>query len=171
MILLKAELFPLIPDIGIIFWTTILFLIVWVFLGRKLFKPITTALKKREEDINKALLSAEEAKKEMKALQAQNDQILIEARAESAKIISEAKDMSNKMVSDAKDKAKEEANRILTSAKQEIVAEKNSAMAEVKKEVGSMAVSIAEQLLRRELNDKQAQSSYAQQLMENMSKN
>jgi F-type H+-transporting ATPase subunit b len=43
-------------------------------------KPILTAVNEREEGIRSALLSAENAKKEMQNLQADNQRILQEAR-------------------------------------------------------------------------------------------
>ena len=43
------------PDPGLILWTSVIFLLVWVILGRTAFRPIQTALKKRDQDIQNAL--------------------------------------------------------------------------------------------------------------------
>ena len=52
------------PGIGLVFWTTLAFLIVLFLLGKFAWKPILGALKTREESIDEALMSAVKAKEE-----------------------------------------------------------------------------------------------------------
>lgn len=156
---------PFQPNPGLAFWTLLFFLLFWFIIGRLAFKPIVTALKDREDDIQKSLDTAKEARKEMLELKAENEKIIAEAREESKKIISEAKEMGSSIVKDSKDKAKEEANRMISNAKQEIESEKQRAIADVKKEAGSLAIAIAEKVLQKELSDKKDQASYAEGLI------
>ncbi|MEK7539798.1 MAG: ATP synthase F0 subunit B, partial [Patescibacteria group bacterium] len=51
------------------------------------------------------------------------------------------------------DKTKGEVQQLVTKAKQEIAAEKVKAMKQAEKELGSIAVTIAEKLVKRELTD------------------
>ena len=70
------------PNPGTIFWMLIIFGIVLFVLRKFAWKPILNALKEREESIANALNSAEEAKREVADLRADNDKIIAEARQE-----------------------------------------------------------------------------------------
>lgn len=99
------------------FWSTIIFLIFWLIIGKFAFKPIVKALNDRADDIQKSLDSAKNAKLEMSQLKAENETILAEAREEKMRIIKEAKDAANLLIAEGRDKAKEEAQRIVVNAK------------------------------------------------------
>ncbi|MCK5677249.1 MAG: F0F1 ATP synthase subunit B, partial [Flavobacteriaceae bacterium] len=67
---------------SLVFWTTIIFIAFFFLLKKLAWKPILGAVKDREDSINNALESAEEARKEMQNLVADNERILKEARSE-----------------------------------------------------------------------------------------
>lgn len=158
-------------SLGMFFWQTLLFLVLLFLLRKFAWKPILNAVDQREGNIQEALEMAEKTKAEMKKLQAQNENIIKEARIERDELIKEAKETSNRMVSDAKDKAKEEAEKILTSAQQRIVAEKNAALAELKTQVATIALEIAEKVIKEELTDGEKQKNVASKLAEDISLN
>ena len=79
------------PGIGLLFWTTIIFIAFWIMVGKFAFRPIKDALKKREDDIQSALDEAKKAKEEMAQLNNDNQRLLNEAREERAKLLREAK--------------------------------------------------------------------------------
>ena len=85
------------PGIGMIFWTTLFFLILLFILGRYAWPAILVAVHARNESINKALESAERARQEMAKLQADNEKILAEAKAERDLMLKEAKDLKDKI--------------------------------------------------------------------------
>lgn len=60
------------PDIGLLFWMTVAFGIVFFVIAKFAFPIINGMLKKREEKINDALELAERTHKEMEQLQADN---------------------------------------------------------------------------------------------------
>ena len=159
------------PDIGLLFWTTLFFLLFWYLMKRFAFGPLTESLKKRQSDIETALNEAKKAKEEMSALNARNEELIKEAREERAKIIKEAKAAKESMINDAKVKAKEEANRIVSSAKAEIEAQKKAAITEVKNEVGQMALGIAEKVIRKELQGNPDQESFVNKLVDEIKLN
>jgi F-type H+-transporting ATPase subunit b len=162
---------PLSPDPGQFLWTTIIFLVVWLVLGRTAFKPIANGLKKREDDIQDALDAAKQAKAEMEELQSKNDELLREAREERSAMLKEAKEAADGIVKEAKEKAKVEANQLVDNARAEIEAQKSSAMREVKKEVGALALNVAEQVMRKQLADEKEQKELISRLVEQMGKN
>ena len=162
---------PTVPDVGLIFWSTIIFILFWGIVGRFAFRPISGALRKRETDIQTALDEAKKAKEEMAALQADNERILVEAREERARILKESKDAGDKIISESKDKAKEEAQKIVASAKLEIENQKKQAIDEVKNQVGNIALDIAEKVLRKELSNDSAQQDYVDGLVKDIKLN
>ncbi len=93
------------PGIGLIFWTTLFFLILLFVLGKFAWPAILTAIKARNESIQQALDAAEKAKKEMAKLQADNQKILAEAKAERDAMMKEAKQLKDKLIADAKEQA------------------------------------------------------------------
>ncbi len=162
---------PIKPDIGLILWTTIIFGLFWLIVGRFAFKPIASALRQRELDIQSSLDQAKFARQEMANLKAENEKLLATAREERAKILKEAKDAGEHIVQESKMKAKEEAQKIVTSAKAEIESQKKQALIEVKNEVGNMALDIAEQVLRRALKDDKQQQDLVNTLVKEIKLN
>ena len=154
------------PAFGTVVWSTIAFLVVLFLLRNMAWGPILAALKEREESIATALNEADKARSEMSALQADNERLLQEARAERDGMLREAREMADKLVADAKGKAKEEAAREAESAREAIATERKAAVAELKSEVAKLSVSIAEQLIRAELADAGKQEALVSKLMD-----
>lgn len=170
--LLKFDTMSLLtPDLGLVFWTTIIFLTFWFIVGKKALKPIASAIKDREQSINDALNAAEKAKEEMSQLQADNANLLKEAREESAKILKEAKDIKDSVIAEAHNRAKEESAKIIADAKVEIENHKKKAIDEVKKEVSQLSIEIAEKILARELDSSKEHQKFINSLVENVNQN
>lgn len=153
------------PAIGLVFWTVLIFLILLVLLRKFAWKPILNAVKDRTDSIKEALNSAEKAKEEMAKLQADNEVILKEARTERDKIIKEARDLKDQTIADAKNQAKAEADTIIASAKSAIESEKRAAINEIKNQVANLSVEIAEQILMKELSNKDNQKALIEDLL------
>jgi F-type H+-transporting ATPase subunit b len=159
------------PQIGLIFWTTLSFLILIVLLKKFAWSPILGAVKSRESSIKDALEAAEKAREEMANLQADNDRILKEARAERDEMLKEARDLKTSMISEAKNSAKEEADKMIASAKSVIENEKAAAISELKNSVGALSIEIAEKVLKAELMDADKQSSYIAEMLKDVKLN
>ncbi len=123
------------PGIGLIFWMLLSFSILLFILGKFAWNPILKMIKEREESIAKALQSAEEARKEMQRLQANNEQIIAEARKQADQIIKEAKEIKDKIIAEAKQTASQEADKIIKNAQLIIENEKNQAMREIRNQI------------------------------------
>lgn len=159
------------PDFGLIFWTTIIFGLFWFIIGKFAFKPIAEALRERENDIQGALDEAKKTREEMAKMRADNDRLLAEAREEKSKILNEAKHIKNEIIAEARTKAKDEAQKIVVSAKIEIENQKKAAIAEVKNELGSMAISVAEQLMRKEFKSSGEHLNFVNKLVDEIKLN
>jgi F-type H+-transporting ATPase subunit b len=159
------------PQIGLIFWTTLSFLILLLLLKKFAWTPILGAVKSRELSIIDALASAENARAEMASLQADNELILKKARAQRDELLKEARDMKSNILSEAKNVAKAEADAIISAAKKLIENEKVAAISELKSSVGSLSVDIAEKILMVELKDSEKQNAYIVEMLKDVKLN
>ncbi len=143
----------LIPHTGTLIWMLISFSIVLYILKKFAWKPITSALKARENSIDEALRSAEMAREEMQKLQANNELILAEARSARDKILKEARDLKDDIINEAKQKAVGEAEKMINSAREAIKNEKSAAIKEIKEQVAILSITIAEKILQEKLEE------------------
>lgn len=153
------------PELGLVFWTLVTFLILLFILRKFAWKPILGAVTDREEGIIDALASAEKARKEMENLYADNERILQEARAERELMLKDARDMKNKIVTDAKEEAQVQANKMIEQAQAAIQSEKKAAMAELKSHVAGLSIEIAEKVVRNELSNKDKQLKLVEDML------
>lgn len=142
------------PELGLWFWTTVVFVILWTLLAKVAWGPIVGGLRAREESIANSLQEAENARAEMASLKADHNKLLMDAKEERAKILKEAKEIKEGIIADAKEQAKEEAAKVLADAKEAINNEKMAAITQVKNLVGTSAISLAKEVLKRELDNK-----------------
>ena len=153
------------PGIGMIFWSTLFFLVLLFILGKFAWPAILTAVKARNESIRHALEAADRAKEEMAKLQADNEQILAEAKAERDAMMREAKTMKDKLIADAKEKASEEADKLVKNARESIQREKAAALNDMKEQMATISVDIAEKILRMKLEESKAQKELVDKLI------
>lgn len=153
------------PDVGLLFWTFISFIILFILLKKFAWKPIVGTVNDREQSIREALASAEAAKKEMENLTADNEKILQEARAEREAMMKEARELKSKMIADSKEEAKLAADKMITSAQEAIETEKKAAVAELKNQVAALSIDIAEKVVKSELSDKNKQLKLVEDML------
>jgi len=159
------------PGIGLIFWSTLFFLILLFVLGKFAWPAILTAVVARNESIRKALESADQAREEMKQLQSNNEKILAEAKAERNALLKDARDVKDRLISEAKEQASLEAKKLLKSAKEAIHAEKASAINEMKEQMAVLSVDIAEKLIRLKLGNDKEQKELVNKLVDEIDLN
>jgi F-type H+-transporting ATPase subunit b len=153
------------PEIGLVFWTTISFLIFLFILGKFAWKPILGAINEREISIENALMKAEAAKEEMARLTSENESLLRDARAERDIILQEARKLKDKIVGEAKEAAQEEGAKMIEKARLEINMQKALAIADVKNQVASLSLEIAEKVLRKQFEDASKQDALVTELL------
>lgn len=156
------------PDFGLFFWTTISFLLLLFILRKYAWGPITEALKDREMSIEKALRSADQARLEMENLQADNTRILNEAKEERNEILKAAKSVKEEIINEAKEQAKKEASKIVEDSRREIENQKMAALTEVKNQIGTIALEVAEKILRKKMEDNKEQEKYIAELVDEL---
>ncbi|WP_316735059.1 F0F1 ATP synthase subunit B [Pedobacter aquatilis] len=161
----------LVPEIGLLVWNTIAFLLLVFLLGKFAWKPIMKAIHEREQSIDDALNKAELAKQEMARLTSQNQDLMQQARAERDEILKEAKTLKDSILNEAKKQAQVEGAKLIEKAKIEIENQKKVALAEVKGQVSTLSLEIAERVLRNQLDDKAKQEVLVADLLKGVELN
>ena len=147
------------------FWTLIVFVCLLLLLRAFAWKPILKALKERETSINNALEAADEAKKEMANLKADNEKLLAETRQERDAILKEAREIKERIVSQAKEEAHQEGAKLIAHAKTSIENEKKMAIAEIKQQIATLSLDIAKKVLTKELAAEVKQEKLVESLL------
>ncbi|MAJ37651.1 MAG: ATP synthase F0 subunit B [Flavobacteriaceae bacterium] len=145
---------------GLFIIQTVLMLVVIFLMIKFAWKPILSALEERESGIQDALNSAQKAKKQVEAMNSDNDRLLKEARAEREEMLKEARAIKDKIIADAEEMAQAESQKIIDKAKSTIESEKKAALEDIKTEVAKLSISVAEKLLQDELAKDQKQTAH-----------
>ena len=145
----------------------IAFLIVFFILAKVGWPMIMGAVEQRNTQISDSLLAAEEANNALAGIEQKRQETMSAAQAEQIKMMKESQELKTQLIEEAKAQARQEAEKIVADARLKIEKEQAEAMAEIKNEVIALSIEMAEKLLRRELDDKQSQADYIEQLLKN----
>ena len=160
----------LIPDSGLLFWMTLVFIIVVIILWKAGgFGAIIKMVNDRKAFIDESLRKAHEANEKLANIQKEGESILQEAREKQAAFLKEAADTRDAIVEKAQDKAREEGARLLSDAKAQIETEKQNAIREIRGQVAELSVQIAEKVLKAKLSDDKAQMDMINRLLDEVS--
>lgn len=159
------------PDTGLFIFQVVAFLLLLFLLGKFAWRPILNGLKEREETIEGALLSAEQARKDMEALKSDNEKLLAEARSERDAILKEAMATANAIKEDAKEETSKITAKMIEEAKASIENEKRAALADVKTQVAALSLEITEKVLRTQLGDQKAQQALVDEYVKDLNLN
>ncbi len=161
----------LLPQFGLFFWSLLIFLTLFFVLRSVAWKPILKALNDREQSIAQALATADHARAEMARLTAENDKLLKQAMVERAAILDEASRLKDQIVAEAKESAAKEHARRMADTEKAITAAKMAAITELKNVTGQLAISIAEKLVRKQLDNPAESQRMVQDLVNELKLN
>jgi len=154
------------PDIGLLFWMTLSFGIVFFILAKYGFPVILTAIKERTEYINNSLNAAEEAEQKLATINKQADAIISKANEERAKLLNEAGELRNRILSDAKEKAESDIRDRINKATTEIEDLKRKALGDIRNEIADISIRIAEKVVDEEMKNNDKQQALINHLLE-----
>jgi F-type H+-transporting ATPase subunit b len=154
------------PDFGLLFWMMLNFLIVFGLLAKFGFPVITRMVSERRDHISKSLLAAAEATKKLENVRQESLAMLDEARVRQTEIIKKAIADGEQIVRNAQQKATEETEKQLEAAHRSIELQKEKALSEINAQVALLSIDIAEKILRRQLDDREQQETFALQMVE-----
>ena len=159
----------LLPDSGLLFWMTVVFLLVFIILWKWGFPAIIKMVNDRKEFIDGSLKKAHEANEKLANIQKESESILQQAREQQAQILKEAGETRDVIVAKAQEKAKDEGARLLSEAKAEIEAEKQNAIRDIRAQVATLSVQIASKILQEKLSTDDKQMELIDKLLDGVS--
>ena len=141
----------LLPDSGLLFWMFLSFGIVFVILAKYGFPVIIKMV---------------EANAQLSKLKEEGDALVAAANKEQGRILREAMEERDKIVHEARKQAEIAAQKELDAVKQQIQIEKDEAIRDIRRQVAVLSVDIAEKVLRKSLEDKEAQMGMIDRMLD-----
>lgn len=158
------------PDVGLLFWMLLAFLVVFGLMAKFGFPVIINMVNERKNYIDESLQKAHEANERLASIEQEGERLLNEARARQAEILSQAKATSDSIVREAREKAQEESAKLLQDAKAQIAAEKENALRDIRETVADLSVVIAEKVVRQKLANTTEQQKLIEQMLDEVCK-
>lgn len=159
----------LIPSGGLLFWMTLVFLLVFFILWKWGFPSIVKMVEDRKAYIDDSLRKAHEANEKLANIQKESESIMQKAREQQASILREASATRDTIVEQAQEKAREESSRIVSEARAEIEAEKQNVIRDIRNQVAELSVQIAEKILHEKLSNDGKQMELIDRLLDDVS--
>ncbi len=140
------------PNIGVMFWTLVIFAALFFVLSRFAFKPIFAAVEAREKALEDAIDGAKRDRAEASQLLEQQRAQLEAARTEAQGIIADSRGTAEKMRTDLLAQTKQQQEEMLDQARRVIEGEKASAVAALRSEAVDLAIAGASRVIEQNLD-------------------
>ena len=141
------------PNVGLMVWTLILFLLSMVLLWRLAFPRISEALERRQRAIEDSIEAAERTRREADELLDEYRQRLAESRKQAEEIVQRARNAAEVHERDATEEAKARREQLMEQTRREIEAETRRAIDEIRREVADLTVMATEKVTRKVLDE------------------
>jgi F-type H+-transporting ATPase subunit b len=145
--------FLITPNVGIMIWTIVVFVISYYILRRTVFPRIGEALDKRAKRIEGEIDAAEHTRQEADKILAEYRERLKEARAQSDEIVQRARQAAETHEREAKDQGREMIAEASARAQRDIEAATKRALDDLRKEVADLTIMATEKVTRKTLDD------------------
>ena len=155
------------PDVGLMFWTVVTFLIMVLILKRLAWGPILKVLDEREGKIKNDLEATRRAKDDMERLKVEYEQKLLQIEARARDLLAQAEQKGIVARENIIKEAEAEAVKLAEKTRQQLELEKERLIRELRKDVGELSIAAAEKLLHQSV-DKKVQDQFIQDLMNNL---
>ena len=154
------------PDLGLLFWMLLAFVIVFLVLKKYGFPVIIKMVEDRKNFIDESLRNAREANEKLANFQSESEALLKQAREQQAQILKEAMATRDNIIKEAREKAQAEGLKILDEAKAQISSEKENALRDIRSTVADLSVQIAEKVMRRQLDQDAEQEKFIERMLD-----
>ena len=141
------------PSGGLMFWTLVIFLILFAILGKLVFPKITAAVEARERALEEAIEGAKRDREEAARILAEHQRQLEAARGEAQKLIVEGRQVGEKLRADMIEETQQQQQAMLERARREIETEKQRAISEMRREAIELAIAGASKVIEKNLDD------------------
>ncbi|NKZ28407.1 F0F1 ATP synthase subunit B [Vagococcus lutrae] len=134
-------------------FVTLSFIILMLLIKKFAWGPITDMLHERETKITNDIDNAEASRKRAAELVKEHEETLAKSRAEAAAIVKNAKETAELNADAIIKEAHEDMKRYREQGKKELELERTKLIESARKEVADLSISIAEKILKKELDD------------------
>jgi F-type H+-transporting ATPase subunit b len=141
------------PDIGLMIWTLLVFVISMYILSKVAFPRIQAALDKRQQAIEDAIDTAERTRTEADKLLAEYRERLHEARQQADDIVARARKTAENNEAESVADAKRKREEMMAQTRRDIEQETRRAIQEIRNEVADLTVLATEKVTRKTLTD------------------
>jgi F-type H+-transporting ATPase subunit b len=141
------------PNVGLMLWTLLAFLITFFLLRKLAFPRISEALEKRQHLIEESIDTAQRTKAEADEILAEYRERLKEARVQAEEIVARARKAGESHERESIEQARETREELLEQTRRDIQAETNRAIQEIRREVADLTVAATERVTRKTLNE------------------
>lgn len=143
--------------IGVNFWTALFVLLntlaIYFVAKKYLFAPVRRMIESRQAEIDGMYESAANAKAQAEELEADYRRKIADAQQTSERMVKEAAQRGLRREEEILREANAQADAILTRAAEDAQLERKQALNDAKNEISAIAVTIAEKVIERELNE------------------
>lgn len=157
------------PDVGLLVWMLLAFLVVFLILTKFGFPVITKMVEDRKNFIEDSLRNAHEANQKLANIQSEGEAILKDAREQQAAILKDAMATRDNIIKEARNKAQVEGAKLVEEAKAQILVEKENALRDIRSTVAELSVEIAEKVMRNKLKGEGEQEQLIERMLDEMS--
>ncbi|MEU7132405.1 F0F1 ATP synthase subunit B [Streptomyces sp. NPDC046261] len=149
---------PLLPPMPELVIGLIAFLIVFLFLGKKLLPNINKVLDERRVAIEGGMEKAEAAQAEAQQVLEDYRAQLADARHEAARLRQEAQEQGVALIAEMRSEGQRQREEIIAAGHAQIEADRKAAAAALRQDVGQLAIDLAGRIVGESLADSARQS-------------
>jgi F-type H+-transporting ATPase subunit b len=139
-------------QVNLMFWTLVIFLILFWILKKYAFPAVLGAVEAREKALADAIEGAKRDREEAAKLLADHRAQIENARNEAQKFIAEARAISEKSKADMLEKTRQEQHEMLERARRDIGIERDKAIMELRREAVDLAIAGASRVVEQNLD-------------------
>jgi F-type H+-transporting ATPase subunit b len=140
------------PDVGLMFWTIVTFLLLVALLKRYAWGPLLAAIAEREMRLKSDAAAARQAREESELIKAELSAQLAQAAARREELLARAAKEGEAVLSRFKAEAEKQARALREKTVAELSREQERLVRELRREVADLSVRAAEKLLRRSVD-------------------
>lgn len=141
------------PKFGTIFWTVLTFGALLFLLGRFAWKPLLGALGERERSIQDSIEQARTDREEAESLLARQRELLEQSRRERAEALATGRREAETVKAELLEEARKQREKLLQQTEAQVQAGMRQARVELRGFAVDLALSAAQKLLSRDLDD------------------
>jgi F-type H+-transporting ATPase subunit b len=138
-------------QLNLMFWTLIIFVLLYFILSKFAFGPITAAVEAREKALEDAIAAAKRDREAAAELLAEHQSRIDSARGEAQTLIADGRATAEKMRADLLEQTRREQQDMLERARREIDTEKTRAIGELRREAVDLALAGASKVIEQNL--------------------